>query len=157
VDDGLPSIAMTHFYTFVALTAISTVLICSFSSYASTVRTVPEIENLKNILDHVAAKGNELLTLVTTTNSTTHLIVQLPSTIGNREYWIRVRNDSSKAWLEGALGQIRNGETAYRVFFPQKISTSGYYLGGYGPAILKCYMNGSVPQLNLSLLGGNGQ
>jgi len=157
VCDDLPSIATSHFYTFVALAAISTILIFSFSSYASTIRTAPEIENLKNILNHIAAKGNELLTLVTTTNSTTHLIVQLPSAIGNREYWIRVRNDSSNAWLEGALGQTRNGETAYCVFFPEKMSTSGYYLGGYGPAILECYMNGSVPQLNLSSLGGNGQ
>jgi len=153
----MPSIATSHFYTFVALAAISIILIYSFSFYASTIRIAPEIESLKNILDHVAAKGNELLTLVSTTNSTTNLIVQLPSTIGSREYWIRVRNDSSNAWLEGALGQIRNGETAYRVFFPGKMSTSGYYLGGYGHAILECYMNGSVPQLNLSSLGGSGQ
>jgi hypothetical protein len=144
-------------YTFIALVAIGTILIFSFSSYASTIRAAPEIESLQNILDHIAAEGNELITLVTTTNSTAHLIVQLPSAIGNQEYWIRVRNDSSKAWLEGGLGQIRNSETAYRVFFPEKMSTSGYYLGGYGPAILECYMNGSVPQLNLNSLGGNGQ
>jgi len=150
----LPSVASSHLYTFLALTIVSTLLVFSFSSYASTVRTLPEIEQLRNILDHVAAKGNELLTLVTTTNSTVQTFVQLPTTIGYREYWIRIRNDTSNAWVEGALGKIGDGGTEYLVFFPKKVSTSGCYIGGYGPAILECYMNGSIPQLNLSSVGG---
>ncbi len=153
----MPSMVTSHFYTFVALTAISTILIFSFSAYASTTRAAPEIEVLKEILNHVAAKGNQLLTVVTTTNSTAYLTVTLPSAIGNREYWIRIRNDSSKAWIEGGLGHTMNDETSLRVSLLGKTSTSGHYLGGYGPAILECYMNGSVPQLNLSSLGGSGQ
>jgi hypothetical protein len=150
----LPSIALSHLYTFLALTTVSTLLICSFSLYTSTVRTIPEIEQLKNILDHVAAKGNELLTLVTATNSTVRTLIQLPSTIGHREYWIKVRNDTSSVWVEGALGQIKESRTTYQVFLPRKASTSGYYVGGYGSAMLECYMNGSIPQLNLSSAGG---
>jgi hypothetical protein len=153
----VPSIATSHFYTFVALTTISTILIFYFSAYASSTRATPKVEVLKEILDHVAAEGNQLVTLVTTTNSTAHLTVQLPSAIGNQEYWIRVRNDSSEAWIEGGLGHTMNDETSLRVFLIGKISTSGHYLSGYGPAILECYMNGSVPQLNLSSLGGVGQ
>jgi hypothetical protein len=136
------------------LTTVSILLVCCFSLYAGTVRSLPEIEQLKNILDHVAAKGNELLTLVTTTNSTARTIIQLPSTIGNQEYWIRIRNDTTNAWIEGALGQISENRTTYRVFLPRKASTSGYYMGGYGSAMLECYMNGSILQLNLSSAGG---
>lgn len=150
----MPSIASTYLYNFLALTTVSILLVCSFSLYASTVRSLPEIEQLKNILDHVAAKGNELLTLVTATNSTVHTLIHLPSTIGHQEYWIRVRNDTSDAWVEGALGQIGENRTAYRVFLPRKASTSGYYMGGYGSAMLECYMNGSILQLNLGLAGG---
>jgi len=150
----LPSIALNHLYTFIALTIVSILLISSYSSYANTLQTIPEIEQLKNILDHVAAKGNELLTLVTTTNSTAHTIMQLSPTIGNREYWIRIRNDTSNVWVDGALGQIDESGRTYRVFLPGKASTSGYYIGGYGPAMLECYMNGSIPQLNLSPAGG---
>ena len=150
----MPSIASTHLYTFLAMGIVSTLLICSFSIYASTVRTIPEIEQLKNILDHVAAKGNELLTLVTATNSTVQTLIQLPSTLGRQGYWIRVRNDTSNAWVEGALGQIREDGTEHRVFFPRSVWASGRYIGGYGPAILECYMNGSIPQLNLSSVGG---
>jgi len=152
--DYLPSIASSHLYTFLVMATVSTLLICSFSLYASTVRIIPEIEQLKNILDHVAAKGNELLTLVTATNSTVHTLIQLPSTIGHQEYWIRVRNDTSNAWVEGALGQIREDITEYRVFFPRNVWASGHYIGGYGPATLECYMNGSIPQLNLDSVGG---
>jgi len=150
----LPSIPSSHLYTFLALTIISILLISSYSSYANTVRTIPEIKQLKNILDHVAAKGNELLTLATTANSTAHTFIQLPPTIGHREYWIRVQNDTSNVWVEGALGKLGKDGTKYQVFLPGKASASGYYIGGHGPAILECYVNGSVPQLNLSHVGG---
>ena len=145
----MPSIAISHLYTFLALTTVSILLVCSFSLYANTVRSLPEIEQLKNILDHVAAKGNELLTLVTGTNSTARTIIQLPSTIGHQEYWIRVRNDTSNAWIEGALGQMKENRTTYRVFLPRKASTSGYYMAGYGAAMLECYMNDSILQLDI--------
>jgi hypothetical protein len=150
----MPSIAISHLYTFLALTIVSIILVSSFSLYLSTVRSLPEIEQLQNILDYVAAKGNELLTLVTATNSTAHTIIQLPSTIGNQEYWIKFRNDTSNAWVEGALGQIRENRTAYQVFLPRKASTSGHYIGGYGSAMLECYMNGSILQLSLNSAGG---
>jgi len=138
----LPSIALNHLYTFIALTIVSILLVSSYSSY------------VKNMLDHVAAKGNELLTLVITTTSKAHTLVQLPPTIGNREYWIRICNDTSNVWIEGALGQLDESGQEYKIFLPGKASTSGYYVGGYGPAMLECYMNGSVPQLNLSPAGG---
>jgi len=152
--DHLPSVAASHLYAFLALATVSFLLICSFSIYANTVRTIPEIEQLKNILDHIAAKGNELVALVTATNSTVQTFIQLPSMIGNKEYWIRVRNDTSNAWVEGALGEIRDTGIKYRVFFPKNVWASGHYIGGYGPAVLDCCMNGLVPQLNLSSLGG---
>jgi hypothetical protein len=106
------------------------------------------------MLDDFAAKGNELLTLAIATNSTVRTIIQLPATIGNQEYWIRVRNDTSNAWIEGALGQIRENRTTYQVFLPRKASTSGYYMSGYGSAMLECYMNGSILQLNLNSAEG---
>ena len=145
----MPSIASNYLYSFVALLAVSTLLVGAFSYYTSTLRAIPEIEQLKNTLDHVVAKGNELLTLAITTNATVSIVVQLPSSIGHRQYWIQVRNDTSNAWLEGALGRIGESGTTYEVFFPGKASTSGHYISGYGPALLECYMNGSIPQLNL--------
>lgn len=150
----MPSIALNNLYTFFALTVVSVLLVSSYSSYANSLQAIPEIEQLKNVLDLVAAKGTELLTLVATNNSTAHTTMQLPPTIGHRQYWLRIRNDTSNVWIEGALGQIDESGRKYKIFLPGKASTSGYYIGGYGPAILECYMNGSTPQLNLSPAGG---
>jgi hypothetical protein len=112
-------------------------------------RTNIELEQLKNVLSSVAACGNNLLTVVIAANSTLKNAIQPPSRIGNKQYWMRLTNDSSHAWLEGALGQICANSLAYKVFLPGKISVSGHYISGYGAIIMECYMNSSTQQLNL--------
>ena len=150
----MPSTLSSHIYTLVALAAVSTILVATLNSYTTSLRATSEIEQLKNLLNHVAAKGNELLTIVATTNSSTRVFIQLPTTIGHKQYWLRARNDSSSAWLEGSLGQMTENGVTHQVFLPQRTSASGYFVGGYGPAILGSYMNGSTPQLNLASQGG---
>lgn len=150
----MPSTLSSHIYTLVALAAVSTILVATLNSYTTSLRATSEIEQLKNLLNHVAAKGNELLTIVAATNSSAQVFIQLPTTIGYKQYWLRARNDSSSAWLEGSLGQMTENGATHRVFLPQTTSASGYFVGGYGPAILGSYMNGSTPQLNLASQGG---
>lgn len=150
----MPSILSSHIYTLVALAAVGTLLVATLNSYTASLKTTSEIEQLKNLLNHVATKGNELLNTIAATNSSAQVYVQLPSTIGYRQYWLRARNDSSSAWIEGSLGQITENGITHRVFLPKRTSASGYFVGGYGSAILESYMNGSTPQLNLTSLGG---
>jgi len=150
----LPSTLPSYIYTFVALAAISTILVATLHSYTMSLEATAEIEQLENLINHVAAVGSELLTIVATTNSSARVFVQLPTTIGNRQYWLGARNDTSRAWLEGSLGQAMIREATAYVFLPQRTSASGYFVSGYGPAILEACMNGSTPQLNLSSLGG---
>jgi len=141
-------------YTFVALVAVGTILIATLNTYTNSLRTTSEIEQLENLINHVAANGNELLTIVATTNSSTRVFLQLPGAIGYKQYWIRARNDTTSVWLEGSLGQTIVDEITLQVFLPRKTSASGYFVSGYGPAILEAYMNGSTPQLKLSSVGG---
>jgi len=150
----LPSVITSHIYTMVALAAVSTLLVATINSYTATLRATSEIEQLKNILNHVAAKANELITIAAATNSSTRLFLQLPATIGYQQYWLRVRNDSSSAWIEGSLGQMVEKTAPNRLFLPKGTSASGYFVGGYGSAILESYMNGSTFQLNLASHGG---
>jgi len=150
----LPSVATSYIYTLVALTSVSALLIYSLNSYTATLRNMSETDQLRNILNEVAAKANELLTLVTATNSSVGVSVPLPTFIGNQQYWMRLRNDSSRAWLEGSLGQTVGGGEVYQVFLPPKTSTSGYFVAGRGTLLLECYLNVSTPQLNLASLGG---
>jgi hypothetical protein len=146
----MPAIAPSYIYSFFALIIVSTLLISSFAAYATTLRTIPEIEQLENLLNHVASKGYELITLITATNSTAEAVLQLPSTIGTRQYWIKLRNESLKAWVEGALGSIQESSTANRVYLPKTVSVSGNYSSDYGPAVLECYINGSTISLCLT-------
>ncbi len=145
----MPAIASSYIYAFFALIAVSSILISSFAAYATTLRTIPEMEQLENLLHHVASKGLELVSLTAATNSTSEAILRLPSSIGNRQYWVRLRGDSSKAWAEGALGTIHEGSVANRVYLLKAVSVQGSYSSGYGSAVLECYVNGSVINLHL--------
>jgi len=150
----LPSIVSSYIYTIVALTVVSVLLLCSLNSYTLTLRNTSETDQLRNILNGVAAKANEILTLVTATNSSLTVYLSLPATIGDQPYWMRMRNDSSSAWVEGSLGQMFEGNTELRVLISHKTSMSGYFISAHGQASLQGYMNGSTPQLNLASVGG---
>jgi len=150
----LPSLVSSYIYTLVALTAVSALLLYSLSSYTYTVRNTFEKNQLRNALNSVAAKANEILTLLTTTNSSLTVYLSLPSTIGNQQYWIRIRNDSSNAWVEGSLGQMLQSNPELRVLIPSKTSTSGYFISTHGQALLQGYMNGSTPHIHLASVGG---
>lgn len=144
----------SYIYTFAALTAVSAILICSLSSFTATLRTSSETNQLKNLLTGVAAKADELLTLVAVTNSSARVYVSLPACIGNQQYWMRLRNDSSNAWIEGSFGKTVGAGEVNQVFLPKEPYASGQFVAGYGSALLECYHNGSVVQLNLVSVGG---
>jgi len=133
----------------VAMTAVGTLLIFSFNSFATILRSVPEVEHLDYLLSCVATKATELLTEINL-NSNIQIYLDLPTRIGNREYWIRLHSNSLQSWVEGGLGKIWVGPTSRRVFLPGNQSAIGYYTSDSGTAILECYMNNSIPQLVLT-------
>lgn len=150
----MPSTIPGHIYTMVALAVIGSLLVATVNSYTTSLRSMSELEQLRKLLGIAAANGNDLVTLVANTNSSAQSIVQLPASIGTQLYWLRMRNDSSNAWIEGAFGLIVDEAPSHRVYLPKGISTSGEFASGYGPAVFRAYMNGSNLQLNLSSLGG---
>ncbi len=146
----MPTLAPSYIYAFFALVTVSSILISSYAAYTTTLRTIPEIEQLKNLLNHVASKGYELTALTAATNSTLEATLQLPTAIGNKQYWIRLRNEGSKAWVEGALGTIHAGNVTNRVYLPKTIVAMGNYSSGYGPVLLESYLDGATITLSLS-------
>jgi len=101
-------------------------------------------------MDYVAAKGTELLTLALKTNTTAETFVQMPTIIGDKQYWLQLKNDSAEAWLEGGFGNTPTEATDLKVYLPQGTSAGGYYLAGYGAAYLECQARNSMLQLNLT-------
>ena len=84
----MSSIPPSYLYTFVAMIAVSSLLIFSFMAYAEAIRFSSEARQLKNLLDHVAGKSTELVTLTLATNATAESFLQMPTSIGNRQYWL---------------------------------------------------------------------
>lgn len=144
----MPSIIPSYVYTFFALTIVGTLLICTFSAFAVSVRQDVEKEQLKNLLEYVAAESCELISTVMANNSTITVRLNMPSLVGNQRYWIQLRNDSSLAWVEGGFG-TSPAQTELCVFILGIVSASGQYVGGYGVAALECQVNGTTTCLNL--------
>jgi len=149
----MPSVVSSYVYTFAALVAVSALLIFSVNSYAYSLRAASEQDQLQSILTGVAAKANEILTLVTTNNASLTMSLSMPTTIGDQYYWLRIRNDSSKAWVEGALGEFHESLTGLQVVIPSYAVMSGYFISVKGIATLRGYMDASTPQLNLAFAG----
>jgi len=146
----VPSTVASHIYTMLALALVGTLLVAAVNSYTASLRNTLEIGQLRNLLNQVAAKGSGLIAVAASSNLFAQASLQLPVSIGVQQYWIRARNDSSDAWIEGALGRVIEEAVVDRVYLPKGTSTSGYYVSGYGSALLEAYVNSSTPQLNLS-------
>lgn len=150
----MPSITPSYLYTFFALIAISSILTVSFMDYAGAIRFSSEMRMLKNLMDHVAGKATELLTIAETANATAEAFVQAPTTIGDKQYWLRLRNDSSRAWLDGGFGSAPAEDAQLRVYLQGMISASGYYIGGYDAIRLKSFVSANTLHILLLSMGG---
>jgi hypothetical protein len=147
---NLPSITLSYLYTFIALIAVSSLLLFSFMTYANALRFSSEVRQLKNLMDYVAAEATELITLASTTNATAKSCLQMSTTIGDKQYWLQFRNDSAgKAWLEAGFGNSPIQGTELRVYLPKEVLATGYYVGGYGAAKLECYYDAEVLRIQL--------
>jgi hypothetical protein len=145
----VPSIIPSYVYSFFALTIVGTLLICTFSAFAVSVKQDVEVEQLKNLLEYVAAESCELISTATTNNSTATVRLVLPLRVGEKGYWIQLRNDSSSTWIEGGLGATPV-QTSLTVFVPGVVTASGLYTSAYSSAELECQVQGTVTFLNLS-------
>jgi len=147
----LPSITPAYLYTFVAVIAVSNLLLVSFVAYANTIQLSSEVKQLKDLVDYIAAKSIELLTLTTATNATVEVYLQMPTGIGDRQYWLQLSNDSANAWVSGGFGTMPLESTEFKVYLPRKASAGGYYIGGYGAAHLTCSFEAGVSHLELGI------
>ncbi|MEM2995435.1 MAG: hypothetical protein QXI91_05420 [Candidatus Bathyarchaeia archaeon] len=149
----MPAITPSHLYTFIALIAVGSLLTTSFVAYASALRSSSEVRQLKNLVDYVAAESIKLLTLTLTTNATATVYLQMPIAIGERRYWLELHNDSARVWLEGGFGNSPVEGVDLRVYLPNGVSATGYYISGYGNAQLKCQFNADVLCIQLAKFG----
>jgi len=147
----MPETPSVFLYSFLTMVIVGVILTSSFSIYVSFIKSKVEILKLKEIVNKVAAKVEEALLNAVENNATVHLEFTLPPKIGDRYYWIRIRSDSSKTWIEASFGRVINGTyPMYRTYLPNGINASGIFRSMHGRALIICFLNGTVPQLSLS-------
>jgi hypothetical protein len=147
----MPTDAMDYLHSLLTLTIVGIILTSSFAIYVNSLVQGSEVNHLKEVLNQVAAEAMGALVVLTEDNATVSAVFSLPLKIGNQDYWIRLGNDSSASWVEGAFGSVSTSrEQECRVYLPKKVYASGTFEGGYQLAQLVCVMNGSTPQITLS-------
>jgi hypothetical protein len=112
-------------------------------------KTDVEIEQLKNLLEHVAAESCEAISTTQANNSTVTIRVSVPTRLGEKRYWLQLQNDTTHTWIQGGLGSTPVS-TTLRVFVPGMVNASGVYVSGHGFAELVCEIQGTTVCLNLS-------
>jgi len=128
---------------------VGAMLTVAFSISALSIKQEAEEQQLRSLAEYFATESCELATMTTADNSTANLNLDVPSFVGNQRYWVQLGNDSSSAWVEIGYGTIPHA-TMRQVLIPTKVSASGTYISGSGPAILQCYRQETAICLNLS-------
>jgi hypothetical protein len=119
-------------------------------AYADVLRLSSEVKELRKLMNIVSAKAVDLTSLAIATNASAETFLQVPSSIGNKQYWLRLQNDSARTWLEGGLGNVPYDETDLRVFIPSEASANGYYIAGHGAVQLSCNVADEIPHVTLT-------
>jgi len=143
----MPSQATNYFYTLVAMGVISLMLTNAFEGQVGVLESTAEKKELRRLMEAVAAEGTELTSITESTGATVKVCIDAPTTIGSRQYWVRLRSDGSRAWVEGGFGEPWTGTLISEAYLPWNVSASGTYRGGYGTLSLNCTDQGSGPVL----------
>ncbi len=148
----MPSIIPSYIYTIFATVIVGTLVIGMCGLATGNIKQEAEKQQLSNIANYVAAKSLELSSNAIANNFTSTIVLDVPSLIGDKIYWIRFANDTSKTWVETGFGTIAV-QTGYKTEIPFYASASGTVVSSSGLLLLNCYSDSAGVHLRLD--GGN--
>ena len=150
----MPSEVVTYFHTLLITGIIGVALVAAFQVNSSGIKSSFEDEELTEILETIAAEGTELISLARSTGSTSTLVMRLPISIGERNWWARLVTSSEGSWVEGGFGSEMI-TSVVRVWLPRDVSASGDFRGGFGIPELNCLVADGQVVLILTSVGGS--
>lgn len=145
----MPSQATNYFYTLIAMSVIALIITNIFELQINQIEAIAERKELLEILETIVTESTELITLTEITGSSTTLALNLPQSIGNKYYWLRIRNLEG-SWVEGGFGEPWTETVELRVYLPWNTTSTGTYRGGYGKLSLSCKIQAGEPLLTLN-------
>ncbi len=143
------SIIPSYVYSLFAALIVGTIIVSTCSLSMVNIKNEAQNQQLANIDEYVAAQSLALLTRTTQNNQNTTQFLDLPSQIGNQEYWIWITNDSSTAWVESGFGTTAT-QSQPQIYIPAEVAASGIFASGWGRAFLQCSCQNQTVTLTLT-------
>jgi hypothetical protein len=148
----MPSIIPGYVYTLFACMVVGALLIMASSMSIANVKNQADLQKLKNVVDSVATEAFELVSQAKTNNLIANVMLDIPISVGNQRYWLRLDNDTFRSWVDIGFG-TNPQSNEQRTYIPSMVSASGTFVSGAGFPALSCYRNDSA--LCLELSGGS--
>jgi hypothetical protein len=145
----MPSIIPGWVYSIFAALMVGAIIVYACSISSLNVKNQANTQQLKNIEEYVATQSLSLLSHTTKNNQNTTQFLDIPSSIGNQRFWIRIANDSSGAWVESGFGTTLSSNNLQRNI-PASFDASGYFISGSGRAKLQCQFENQTATLTLT-------
>jgi hypothetical protein len=145
----MPTIIPSYVYSLFAALIVGTIIVSACSSSVSGIRNEANSQQLSNIDEYVATQSLNLLTHTTESNQNSTQFLEIPSQIGNQQFWIRIANDSSGTWVQCGFGDTANSNTP-RMYIPAKATASGTFISGSGRPYLQCHLENEILTLTLN-------
>jgi len=133
----MPSIIPSYVYSIFAALIVGAIIVYACSISTLNVKNQANTQQLKNIVEYVATQSLSLLSHTSENNHNTTQFLDIPSSIGNQRFWIRITNDSSCAWVESGFGTTLSSNS-FQMNIPANFDASGYFISGSGRAKLQC-------------------
>ena len=141
------TIIPSYVYSIFAALIVGTIIVSSCSLSMLNLRKEAENQQLANVDEYVAAQSLNLIAHVTEDGQNTTQFLNLPSQVGNQEYWIcltSLTNDSSGVWVASGFGATVNLNQP-QICIPANVVVSGSFVSDWGRAFLQCcYVNQTV-------------
>ena len=145
----MPSIIPGYVYSLFAALIVGTIIVVACSVQTLAIKNDALNQQLTNIDEYVATQSLTLLSLMNENSYTSTQYLEIPSSIGNQIFWIKIANDSSRAWVESGFGT--NATTSQlRVYIPASVVASGTFISGSGRALLSCNFENQIATLTLN-------
>jgi hypothetical protein len=145
----MPSIVPSYIYVLFASIIVGTIIIgvCGISTL--DIKNDADKQQLNNIAQYVAAQGNMMVLQANRDTANSTIYLNLPSNVGNQNYWIQFENDTAKAWVTVGFGDIQTSSNQ-RTYLPSDVAASGVYISCSGLAVLKCESDGLNVKLTIN-------
>ena len=100
---------------------VGTIIVTSCAVAMTNLKNEAANQQLSNVDEYVATQSLTLINQANENGQNATQVLDLPTAIGNQEYWISLANDSSSAWVESGFGSFSCQSAATKFTFQQML------------------------------------